>query len=94
MAFAKASRLVFGVDADNVYHISFSNEMVITQLKADLEVETANKNLVESDLKFAEKILIKIQSSFKHFKQVLRQVGEDYEDQVDLESSSGESESF
>lgn len=68
--------------------------MVITQLKADLEVETANKNLVESDLKFAEKILIKIQSSFKHFKQVLRQVGEDYEDQVDLESSSGESESF
>lgn len=65
--------------------------MIITQLKADLEVELTNKNTVESDLKFAERIIIKIQSSFKHFKQVLRQIGEDYEDQVDLESSSGES---
>ncbi|KAG4078506.1 hypothetical protein HA402_009218 [Bradysia odoriphaga] len=68
------------------------NEMVIAQLKADLEVEMANKSLIESDLKFAEKILIKIQSSFKHFKQYLRQIGEDYEDQVDLESSSGETD--
>lgn len=66
--------------------------MIIAHLKADLEVEMENKGLIDSDLKFAEKILIKIQSSFKHFKQVLRQVGEDFEDQVDLESSSGESE--
>lgn len=65
--------------------------MIIAQLKADLEVEMSNKNIVESDLKFAERVIIKIQSSFKHFKQVLRQIGEDYEDQVDLESSSGES---
>lgn len=65
--------------------------MVITQLKSDLEVETTNKHIIENDLKFAEKIIIKIQSSFKHFKQVLRQIGEDYEDQVDLESSIGES---
>lgn len=54
----------------------------------------ANKSLIENDLKFAEKIIIKIQSSFKHFKQILRQIGEDYEDQVDLESSSGESKNF
>lgn len=65
--------------------------MIIAQLKADLEVEMEKKNLIETDLKFAEKMIIKIQSSFKHFKQILRQIGEDYEDQVDLESSSGES---
>lgn len=65
--------------------------MIITQLKTDLQVEVANKKKIESDLKFVEKIIIKIQSSFKHFKQVLRQIGEDYEDQVDLESSTGES---
>lgn len=65
--------------------------MIMEQLKADLDVEMENKHLIESDLKFAEKVIIKIQSSFKHFKQVLRQIGEDFEDQVDLESSSGES---
>lgn len=65
--------------------------MLIAQLKADLEVEMANKRAIEGDLKFAEKIIINIQSSFKHFKQILRQIGEDYVDQVDLESSSGES---
>ncbi len=65
--------------------------MVIAQLKDDVAVEMQNKNLIEIDLKFAEKIIIKIQSSFKHFKQILRQIGEDYEDQVDLESSTGES---
>lgn len=65
--------------------------MIIAQLKADLEVEFANKKIIENDLKFAEKIVVKLQSSFKHFKQILRQIGEDFEDQVDLESSSGES---
>lgn len=65
--------------------------MIIAQLKADLEVEMKNKKIIENDLKFAERIIIKIQSSFKHFKQILRPIAEDYEDQVDLESSSGES---
>ncbi|KAJ6645441.1 hypothetical protein Bhyg_00647 [Pseudolycoriella hygida] len=69
-----------------------SNEMIISQLKADLEMELKSKNLIENDFKFAEKIIVKIQSSFKHFKQILRQIGEDYEDQVDLESSPGETE--
>lgn len=68
--------------------------MLIAQFKADLEVELAKKSIIDGDLKFAERIIINIQSSFKHFKQILRQIGEDYVDQVDLESSSGESNEF
>lgn len=72
----------------------FSNEKLIAKFKADLEVELTKKGIIDGDLKFAERIIINIQSSFKHFKQILRQIGEDYVDQVDLESSSGESNEF
>lgn len=83
--------MMIRVNQFNLIKNIFRVDEALQQLQFKLELETAKEEQLESDLSFAEKVLIKIQSSFKHFTEVLQQIGEDYDDQVDVEAY-GESE--